>query len=476
MMADRQAAVLAAVPDIVMEVDNDKVYTWANDVGRDFFGEDVIGHRAADYFVGEQTTLETVAPLFDGASKETVYVESLQRRKDGEERLLAWWCRPLKDSAGHVIGAISSAHDITDERRAEEVRAATERRYRRILDGLLEGFQIIGRDWRYLYTNDAAARYGRRAKEDLLGKTVMECYPHFVATPAFAALERCMRERTPSLEDVAFVHDDGTESWLMLAVQPLPEGLAVLSLDVTDRKRRQMELDARNAEMERFLYAASHDLRSPLVTVMSFLSYLEDHIMAGAQTEIAEDLGYIKSAATTMDRLLAALLQLSRAGRVTGEPMDIGLEEVVSEARVAVAARLLDRGVELDFRGPNVKLHADRLKLVQLLQNLLENSTKFMGDQATPRIEVGAEGAGRDTVFYVRDNGLGMDPQYIERVFGLFERLDRRASGEGMGLAVVRRIAETYSGRAWAESDGVGHGVTIRFTLPDAVAATEREG
>jgi PAS domain S-box-containing protein len=118
-LSSRQEAILAAVPDIIMEVDNRKVYTWANKSGFDFFGEDVIGKEAAFYFEGEQDTYGIVQPLFNGA-EEVFYVESWQRRKDGQKRLLAWWCRVLKDERGKVTGALSSAQDITVRKRSEE--------------------------------------------------------------------------------------------------------------------------------------------------------------------------------------------------------------------------------------------------------------------------------------------------------------------------------------------------------------------
>jgi PAS domain S-box-containing protein len=118
-LSSRQEAILAAVPDILMEVDHDKVYTWANPSGLEFFGKDVIGKNADYYFEGEQATYDAVTPLFQG-SKDVIYVESWQRRKDGNKRLLAWWCRSLKDKDGNVIGALSSAHDITERKRAEE--------------------------------------------------------------------------------------------------------------------------------------------------------------------------------------------------------------------------------------------------------------------------------------------------------------------------------------------------------------------
>jgi len=126
-LSSRNQAILEAIPDIITEVDTSKVYTWANQAGIEFFGEDVIGTEASFFFEGEQDTYDTVQPLFDGA-EDVFYVESWQRRRDGEKRLLAWWCRVLKDASGNVTGALSSARDITDLLRAEEDRLQMQRR------------------------------------------------------------------------------------------------------------------------------------------------------------------------------------------------------------------------------------------------------------------------------------------------------------------------------------------------------------
>ncbi|MGI2335257.1 MAG: PAS domain-containing sensor histidine kinase [Dehalogenimonas sp.] len=109
-----QDTILSTIPDIIMEVDNNKIYTWANRAGTEFFGEDVVGKEASFYFEGEQDTYGYVQPIFNGSIAETVYIESWQRRKDGQRRLLAWWCRSLKDESGNVVGALSAARDITE--------------------------------------------------------------------------------------------------------------------------------------------------------------------------------------------------------------------------------------------------------------------------------------------------------------------------------------------------------------------------
>jgi PAS domain S-box-containing protein len=116
---ERCATLIKAVPDIVMEVDNNKVYTWANEAGYTFFGKDVIGKPADHYFEGDQKTYDVVSPIFEGG-EEIIYVESWQRRKDGKKRLLAWWCRALKDKEGKIKGAVSTARDITERKKQAE--------------------------------------------------------------------------------------------------------------------------------------------------------------------------------------------------------------------------------------------------------------------------------------------------------------------------------------------------------------------
>jgi signal transduction histidine kinase len=121
-------------------------------------------------------------------------------------------------------------------------------------------------------------------------------------------------------------------------------------------------------------------------------------------------------------------------------------------------------------------LHGDRLRLEEIWQNLVENACKFMGDQKDPHIEIGVETLKAETVFFVRDNGMGIDPRYHAKVFALFERLDAKAEGTGVGLAIVKRIVDLYMGRIWMESSGLGKGTCFYFTLPGAGVGTEDRG
>jgi signal transduction histidine kinase len=251
----------------------------------------------------------------------------------------------------------------------------------------------------------------------------------------------------------------------------------------TERARRQLEqavqeLEKRNAELERFTYAVSHDLRSPLVTVIGFLGAVEDAALDGRIDHVRSDMERIRSAAERMDRLLKELLQLSRAGRVAPAPESVPFGELAREAIALVAGRLRERGVAVEVAKDLPSVYGDRSRLVEVIQNLLDNAAKFMGDEPHPQVELGARSTREGPVFFVRDNGRGIDPRFHDKVFGLFDRLDPQDEGTGIGLALVRRIVEAHGGRVWVESEGVGHGATFCFTLlaSDLRAAARTEG
>jgi len=226
------------------------------------------------------------------------------------------------------------------------------------------------------------------------------------------------------------------------------------------------DLARKNAELERFNYTVSHDLKSPLVTIRGFAGLAGTDLAAGRHDAVRKDLGRIVAAADKMHRLLDDLLELSRIGRVVHPPEDVSLAELVKDAIELLKGSFEPKGVAVHVAADLPMVHADRRRLLEVLQNLLENAAKFMGAQAQPKVEVGWRQDGTERVFYVHDNGQGIEPRFLERVFGLFEKLDPACDGTGVGLALVRRIIEAHGGRAWAESEGPGRGATFCFTLP----------
>jgi len=234
--------------------------------------------------------------------------------------------------------------------------------------------------------------------------------------------------------------------------------------DISKIEQLVQELKAKNDELERFTYTVSHDLRAPLITVSGFVGYLEQDIRKGELEKVSKDVLRINEGITRMQRLLTELLELSRIGRMTNPPEEIPFEEIVSEALGLVEGRLQARRVQVKVEAGLPSVLGDRTRLAALIQNLVDNASKFMGDQENPLIEIGMQVNEESPVFFVRDNGIGIEPEHFERVFRLFNKLDAKSEGTGIGLALVKRIVEVHGGKIWVESE-LGVGSTFFFTL-----------
>src|SRR5258706_12881036 len=285
---------------------------------------------------------------------------------------------------------------------------------------------------------------------------------------------------------VAIIAVDNFPSQRPIAKEPLEAlrlfagyaGLAIensrlntaLEDDLNHRKTLINELETKNAELERFTYTVSHDLRSPLVTIRGFLGYLRQDAESGDLIRFDKDLARVANAVDKMQALLNDLLELSRIGRIINPPEKIPFREIVAEAIELLNGPLEENDIRMIVQEesfPNI--FGDHARLVEVMQNLVGNAAKFMGDQAHPTIEIGTDGedADKKTIFFVRDNGIGIDHQYHERIFGLFNRLDPSIDGTGIGLTLVKRIIEIHGGRIWIQSES-GAGATFYFTLPHA--------
>jgi len=223
-----------------------------------------------------------------------------------------------------------------------------------------------------------------------------------------------------------------------------------------------------NAELERLNYTLSHELRSPLVTVKSFLEFLSQDLAAGDGERIAKDIGYMHTATDKMTLLLDQLVMISRIGRVVNPPVSVTFSELVGDVLDRLAERIAEQGAEIEVDQCAVEFYGDRPRLTEIWLHLLDNTLTFRGEHPL-RIRIGVTLENNLPRFYVRDNGCGVDPRYHEKIFGLFDKLDAKNKGTGLGLALVKRIVELYNGTITIESEGLGHGSCFRFTLPGAL-------
>jgi signal transduction histidine kinase len=227
------------------------------------------------------------------------------------------------------------------------------------------------------------------------------------------------------------------------------------------------QLHKQVAELERFTYTVSHDLRSPLVTIKGFLGMLKQDMQQRRPDKIDTDMDRIAGATDKMDELLSDLLELSRIGRIMNPPEEIDTIQLIQNALESVDARIRSRTASVNITTHLPPLYGDRIRLREVFENLIDNAIKYMGDQANPIIEIGTQKHNNKTVFFVKDNGMGIEKQYHAKIFGLFEKLDPIIEGTGIGLALVKRIIETHGGEIWVESEGLGKGSTFYFSMPD---------
>jgi len=356
--------------------------------------------------------------------------------------------------------------------------------YRSVINAMAEGMCLQTANGEISAVNPAAEKIEGRSCEQILGRDTDDSHSSAIyedGRPFPSELHpsiATMRNGEPQTDVVMGIHKpDGALSWISINSQPLiaagescPYAVVTTFHDITERKHAEGELKKKNADMEQFIYTVSHDLRSPLVTVKTFLGFLETDMAEGDRERIDQDLQFIHGAADKMKLLLDELLELSRIDRVETPPVSVSLRVLVAEVLDTLAGIINVRKVDIQLPDTELMLFGDRPRLCQIWQNLIENAVKYSRDDCSTRIELGVRQMDGETVFFVKDNGIGIDSQYHIKIFGIFEKLDPASPGAGLGLSMVQRIVEKGGGRVWVESQGSGNGACFLFTLPHATA------
>jgi len=263
-------------------------------------------------------------------------------------------------------------------------------------------------------------------------------------------------------------------SQLAIAIENV-RSLSSLQLELAERIRIEgertkliKELEDRNAELTRFNYTVSHELKNPLVTIKGFIGSVQKDLATGNTERARKDLNRVSTATDRMYETLLDLLQLSQVGRIVNSPAEVDLNKVISDAMETVSGQLHGKNIAIHVTPELPSIYADHARIREVFENLISNAVKYMGDQAEPLIEIGKQVKNNELVLFVKNNGIGIDPQYHDRIFNLFEKLDPNSEGTGVGLTLVKSIIELHGGRIWVESEGLGKGSTFCFTLPSS--------
>ena len=439
--------------------------------------EELLSLRVADVDVDARDLAE-LRQFWAGIEPgKPVTTEGTHRRKDGSTFPAEIRCDKLEiDGTVFVLGL---ARNITERRLTEAALRESEQGLRSLYASMSEGLCLhelicdsAGEpiDYRILEVNPAYEKILGLSRDEVIGKLASVQYGAGEA-PFLQEFAQVVRTGHPIAFESFFAPLG--KHFSISVFRPSPGRFGTVFLDVTERKQVEAErerliaeLESKNAELERFAYTVSHDLKSPLITVKGYLGLLAEDIAVGDADGIEDDLRRLLSAADTMDRLLGELLELSRIGRIVNQATEIDLGDLVEEALGLVAGRIVEGTVEVNVAPDLPNIFGDRQRMLEVLQNLIDNAAKYMGCQSRPTIWIGAEAREAEILLHVRDNGMGIPEQYHEKIFGLFNQLDQKSEGTGVGLALVKRIVEVHQGRIWVESLGGQKGTTFFVALP----------
>lgn len=478
-MLFEKASALARIGSWEIDLVANKLY-WS-DITREIYGVPPDFNPEIDNVASFYRHIETKEKL------DAAYNEAVLNGKswDMELKILSYnnkekWVRLIGDAQvenGKTIKVYGSIQDIDKIKQAEENTLKTLKEKNQILESISDAFFAIDDTWKINYVNTEAEKLLLQGKSKVVGKKLWDVFENTIDTPFYTYLHRSMNEKTIQHFEMHYAILD---KWFDASVYPSDQGLSIYLRDVTERKNSELklfelnkellqhskELSISNQELEQFAYVASHDLQEPLRMVTSFLTQLEKKYGEAIDDKGKMYINYAVDGAKRMRQIILDLLEYSRVGRDNSNKEKIDVTELLNEIKALQKKQIEEKKAEIHFL--NLPVIISYLSPVrQIFMNLIGNALKYSKANESPIIHVLCEEKEKFWQFSVSDNGIGIEQEYFDKIFIIFQRLHAKNeySGSGIGLAITKKIIENLGGKIWLEST-IGKGSTFYFTLP----------
>jgi PAS domain S-box-containing protein len=419
-------------------------------------------HRRADELLGEMFGL----PIIDGETTEIDIVLKSGEHGVGELSVVE---TEWKGEPAYLI----SLRDITERRKAENELMIKEK----AIASSVNAISIADHDGNLTYVNPAFLKmWGFNSDAEVLGMSILEfCPKDDLSQNTIKALY----EKKSWQGELVQKRENGVEFFSQLSINPVMDNddrpIAIMAsfIDLTERKRAEevqkilsQRLQAQVSELEAFSYGIAHDLRSPLVSIEGFSHLLREDIRDLKAENVEEDIRLLESGVKRMQGFLNDTLEYSRSGQMIKRTRDVSISEIIKEVLAALNEQINAIGATVLVAKTFPNIYADSSRIKQVLDNLIQNSIKYRDKTVPLKIEIGHYLSKKETVFFVKDNGLGIDECEVEKVFALYYRGTAEGEGSGIGLTVVKKVIEAHGGRAWVQQGKTEKGTTMCFTLP----------
>lgn len=463
----------------------DGILIESNETALNFAGlniDDVIGKPFWECYwwaISERMQEQLKQSIFRAARGEFIRYEADILGKGGIIATIDFSIKPVLDDNGKVILLIPEGRDITQRKLLEQRAREQEEQIRLFVKHTPAAVAMFDNQMRYMVASDRWFRdYGLEGKE-IIGKSHYKVFPDIENMPHWKAIhQRCLNGAIEIKEQDAFPRSDGTTDYIRYEIYPWKTssdkigGIIMFTEVITEKIKAQEDLrklnkrlTESNKELEQFAYVASHDLQEPLRMVSSFLQLLEKKYKAQLDDTAHQYIHFAVDGSERMKTLINDLLKFSRVGTTVEENSEVDCNLLLKNVIKVYEQKINDNEAKIRVQQLPV-IKGNRTQLEQLFQNLIGNALKYRGKDA-PCIEIGANEEGSGWVFHVKDNGIGIEKKFYDKVFVIFQRLHGKNEygGTGIGLAICKKIVERHGGKIWIESEP-GNGTTFYFSFP----------